>query len=391
MEGEAASVSLPSLSAAMPADTAMSFQTEHEEPHIDDDSRSLAERRPRRRNRLLPKRYRDILPQPAPSLPPATDPPVPPASDSDSNHDLSSSNAAQSDDSRSLHSRVRKVFRTRRNIFGLVRQYFCERLPAADPEEFVTLADLSSAPVGSLATTAKFYPFPNENSFRLGQWYWNGGVHKSQQGFKDLVNIVSDPNFDPNDVRHTKWDKINTILGDNVDDNVAGEWIDEDAGWKKTRIQISVPFHHRMEDPGPRNFVAAELYHRSLVEVIVERIKDPHTGVHFHMEPFKLLWQPTDQHEEVRMHGEIYTSDAFHQAHNTLQESPGEPNCDLPRVVVALMFWSDSTHLTSFGNSHLWPLYLFIGNESKYRRCKPSCNLCSHIAYFQHVSCMTYS
>jgi hypothetical protein len=383
-----------SVSAAMPVDSpAMSLQTEHEELPIDDDSRSLAERRPRRRNRLLPKRYRDNLPQPAPSLPPAnhlTDPTNSPVLASYPNHDLTSNI-----DPRSLRSRVRKVFRTRRNIFGLVRQYFCEQLPAADPEEFLTLADLSSTPVGLSTdiashavcqTTAPFYPFPNESSFRLGQWYWNGGVQKSQQNFKDLIDIVGDPNFDPSDVRNTKWKKINTTLGDNVDDDAAGEWMDEDAGWKKSRIQISVPFHRRMKDPGPRNYVCADLYHRSLVEVITERIKDPHAAVHFHLEPYKLLWKPTNQHEEVRLHGEIYTSEAFLQAHDALQESPGEPDCDLPRVIVALMFWSDATHLTSFGNSQLWPLYLFIGNESKYRRCKPSCNSCSHVAYFQHVS-----
>jgi hypothetical protein len=268
-------------------------------------------------------------------------------------------------------------------------------LPAVDPEEFVTLADLSLAPTDSLVdkschplrnSSASFYPFPNESSFRLGHWYWNGGVQKSQQSFKDLIDDVGNPAFDPNDVRHTKWDKINTILGNNVDGDAEGEWMDEDAGWKKTPIQISVPFHRRMKAPGPRNYVGADLYHRSLVEVISERIKDPHTAAHFHMEPYELLWKPTDQHKEVKLHGKIYTSEAFLQAHRTLQESPGEPNCDLPRVIVALMFWSDSTHLTSFGNSHLWPLYLFIGNESKYRRCKPSCNLCSHVAYFQYVS-----
>jgi hypothetical protein len=51
------------------------------------------------------------------------------------------------------------------------------------------------------------------------------------------------------------------------------------------------------------------------------------------------------------------------------------------------MFWSDATHLTAFGNAKLWPCYMFFGNESKYRRCKPSCNLCSHVAYFQTVCC----
>jgi hypothetical protein len=86
------------------------------------------------------------------------------------------------------------------------------------------------------------------------------------------------------------------------------------------------------------------------------------------------------------VHGELYMSPAYLEAQREIQEYPGEPGCDLPRVVVALMFWSDATHLTSFGNAKLWPLYLFFGNESKYRRCKPSCHLCEHVAYFQTVS-----
>jgi hypothetical protein len=49
------------------------------------------------------------------------------------------------------------------------------------------------------------------------------------------------------------------------------------------------------------------------------------------------------------------------------------------------MFWSDATHLTNFRNAKLWPLYMFFGNESKYRRCKLSCNACEHVAYFETV------
>jgi hypothetical protein len=29
---------------------------------------------------------------------------------------------------------------------------------------------------------------------------------------------------------------------------------------------------------------------------------------------------------------------------------------------------------------------MYFGNDSKYRRAKPSCWLCNHIAYFQTVS-----
>jgi hypothetical protein len=86
------------------------------------------------------------------------------------------------------------------------------------------------------------------------------------------------------------------------------------------------------------------------------------------------------------VHGELYTSSAFFDAHRELQESPGEPGCNLPKVIIAMMFSSDATQLTSFGNAKLWPNYLYFGNESKYRRCKPTNHLCNHVAYFQAVS-----
>ncbi|KAJ3963332.1 hypothetical protein EV361DRAFT_222660 [Lentinula raphanica] len=45
------------------------------------------------------------------------------------------------------------------------------------------------------------------------------------------------------------------------------------------------------------------------------------------------------------------------------------------------MFWSDSTHLTSFGNASLWPIYMMFGNLSKYIRSRPNSGACQHIAY----------
>ena len=46
----------------------------------------------------------------------------------------------------------------------------------------------------------------------------------------------------------------------------------------------------------------------------------------------------------------------------------------------------DTMQLTSFGDAKLWPLYVFFGNQTKYRRGQPSAKLCSHVAYFQTVS-----
>jgi hypothetical protein len=85
----------------------------------------------------------------------------------------------------------------------------------------------------------------------------------------------------------------------------------------------------------------------------------------------------------------LYTSAAFHKAHSDLQELPGDPGCDLPRVVAGLMFWSDAMQLTLFGTAKLWPTYMYFGNKSKYCHCKPSLNLSNHVAYFEMVHLFT--
>ncbi|KZP01994.1 hypothetical protein FIBSPDRAFT_771384, partial [Athelia psychrophila] len=106
----------------------------------------------------------------------------------------------------------------------------------------------------------------------------------------------------------------------------------------------------------------------------------------FHYEPYELFWQPDPaaHHDPgVRVQGELYTSPTVLAAQQKLQEATPEPGCTLPRCIVAIQLASDSTHLTSYGNAKVWPCYLYFGNESKYRRCKPTANLCNHVAYFQ--------
>ena len=135
-----------------------------------------------------------------------------------------------------------------------------------------------------------------------------------------------------------------------------------------------------------KGIFVGDLYHRSLTSVIRERLTNPQNAQFFHYEPFKLIWQLHPTGPEMLIHGEIYNSPEFLTAHNNLQSSPNEPGCTRPKVIVALMFLSDLTHLTQFGTAKLWPLYLMFGNDSKYRWCKPTCNLCSHVAYFLTVS-----
>jgi hypothetical protein len=101
-----------------------------------------------------------------------------------------------------MSQRVRRIFKTQRNTFGLQRQYLADTLPSHDPEDVISLRDLSNVPVAnSPSAETVFHPYPNLSSFRLGEWYWNGGAQKSQTSFKDLVDIVGDPDFRADDVR----------------------------------------------------------------------------------------------------------------------------------------------------------------------------------------------
>lgn len=378
-----------------------------DEDHL---SMPLAERRTRR-TRILPKRFRDDIPQPLAQLPPpsADLSNLPGETLSTCDRlvpvDATTPTSVRPGDQPTLRSRITRCFRTSRNAFGLLRQYFSSSPPSHDPEELVDFSDLCDGHEESLATahfqpcsidvadaspstsipTMSFGPYPNESSFLLGDWYWNGGRQKSLEDFRSLLDIIGRPEFCPEDVHGTKWHAIDAKLGLNDFDDESDEWLD-DAGWRKSSITISVPFHKRAKHPGAKDFFVGYLYHRPLISVIKEKLSNPDETRFFHYEPFELLWQRHPAAQEVRVHGELYTSPAFLEVHRDLQASPNEPDCDLQKVVVALMFLSDATHLTQFGTAKLWPGYLMFGNDSKYRRCKPTCNICHHIAYFQAVS-----
>ena len=331
-------------------------------------------------------RYRDVLPEPPAALPPATilitldcAPTMSPATAPVSPSSRQSSNT---------HSPVRRLLKSARNTFGLFRQYHAPRFPDHDPNKNITRDDLMDASTDTTLSNLQnaYYPYPNQSSFLLGEWYWNGGIKKSESSFQDLIKIVGHPSFRPEDVAGTQWQLVNGQLsGDRLYED---GWADEEVigDWVKTPIKIQVPFQKRSLHPGQREFDAGILHHRKLASVIREKIRRPSSHSHLHFEPYELFWQPTDASEPLKVHGELYTSQAFIEAHRDIQESPGEPGCELPRVVVGLMFASDGTQLAAFSTAKLWPIYLAMGNESKDRRSKPTCQAFEHIAYLETVS-----
>ena len=150
-------------------------------------------------------------------------------------------------------------------------------LPEHDPEENITPNDLSDIAIAAPAskTCQPFYPYPNRSSFLIGNWFWNGGVQKSQESFKDLLDIIANPEFSPADIRNTKWDRIDRVLGSDASER---DWLDEDAGWTMTPVTFSVPHQNRRGVPtdplaGPRDYTIPNFWHRNLISVIREKIE----------------------------------------------------------------------------------------------------------------------
>jgi hypothetical protein len=359
--------------------------------NYEDLDQSLAGQRGRREHRQLPKRYRDIVPEPPASLPPAPSQVMPPFGRMETV--VSQVTVASPSPEIPAHSSpFRKILKSTRNIFGLFRQYYATHFPNHDPDEnqMPDILPNVSPNISSTRGADSYYPYPNQSSFMLGEWYWNDGVKKSQSSFQKLIKIVGHPDFRPEDIAGNNWQIIDGQLsGEHARDGANDEdgWEDtpDDGDWMKTPIKFNVPFHKRMLHPGQKEFQAGILHHRKLVSVLREKIMRLSTHPHLHFEPYELFWQPNEASEPVRVHGELYTSEDFIKAHRDLQDSPGEPGCDLPRVVLGVMFASDSTQLTNFSNAKLWPVYLAIGNESKNRRSKPSCQAFEHIAYLERV------
>ena len=104
-----------------------------------------------------------------------------------------------------------------------------------------------------------------------------------------------------------------------------------------------------------------------------------------HWDGHKEVWQPPyrDAPPE-QVWGELYTSNAFLSAEHDLINT--DKDSSNPSVVAALMVWSDSTHLTQFGQAKAWPIYAYLRNQSKYTQCKPSTRSAQVVGYIPPVS-----
>ncbi|KAE9410585.1 hypothetical protein BT96DRAFT_984098 [Gymnopus androsaceus JB14] len=157
--------------------------------------------------------------------------------------------------------------------------------------------------------------------------------------------VIQQPNFDPKDLR----------------------------GLNTTRVSVKEKKAVELEVSG--------VVHQDLLSVLKEAYMDE-SASEFNLRGFKQMWQCKKGSEPIRVHGEVYTSNAFLDMEREVLASPPEPGCDLEQVVAPIMAYSDSTHLASFGTASLWPGYLWFGSQSKYSCAKPSKLAAHHLVYF---------
>ena len=72
----------------------------------------------------------------------------------------------------------------------------------------------------------------------------------------------------------------------------------------------------------------------------------------------------------------------FERIFNDVQN--GETSA-LEQFIIGLLIWPDGTVPAQFGNAEMWPIYLYIGNQSKYEWAKPNSQTSHHIAYLPKV------
>ena len=317
------------------------------------------------RNRRLPARFQDLYPEPPL---PAT-----PALASTSTHVPGSVNVQR------VSLIVRNPFQTRTNGFGLWKEY--QYRPSYDPDAFVPPEDLYR-PHTSTVVPQTSMGVPEESSLSgnrtielLLDWQNTGSSEKSNDELDRLVHgVLLNPSFQLSQLESFKATRENRKA------DAAEETSPFLQSFQCADISIEVPSGSRHIPP--RMFSIPGLYYRNIVGLIKETFRSPISS-RFHLVPYKLFRQHPNGETNDRVYSELYDSDTFLDEHDKVQRAPTDDHsCKREKIVAALMFWSDATHLATFGTAKMWPIYMQFGNLSKYTRAKPTSGAIKHLAYF---------
>ena len=278
---------------------------------------------------------------------------------------------------------VRDTFKTITNSFGIWREYW--HRPSYDPDAFNSIADLARPHPSSISVESPdLLPdrgYRNKSVSLLMNWQNDGDTTKSDGSINKLVNeVLLHPDFQMSDLKGFRVRRENEIA-DKADTKSTLL-----TSFSEASIDIKVP-------SGDKNVPSAKfsvtgLYYRPLLSILRSAFADP-LAAKFHLSPYKMFHKLPTSGIEQRVYSEMYDSDVFIEEHDRVQRAtlpPDDPDCKREKVIAAIMFWSDSTHLTNFGTAKLWPIYMMLGNLSKYVRALPSSGACMHVAYIPRLA-----
>nr|VWO96361.1 M protein type 1 [Ganoderma boninense] len=242
----------------------------------------------------------------------------------------------------------------------------------------------------ALDTTAHsvYYPFRNSTTFRLMHWFYSGSSMKSLAELDRLVDeVILADDFDREHLRNFSATTEAHRLDNVVDkaDSAQPEHLKAADGWHSASVKIKVPCDgvEQGSEAKAREISVPGLHYRRLLDIIKVAFQDAASAT-WTLVPYRLFWKPpgslTNDLPE-RVYSEIYNSEAMNAEYKTLVDRPRAAGDNLEVAIAAIMFWSDSTHLASFGNASLWPIYMFFGNQSKYTRAHPTAFAAHHVAY----------
>ncbi|KAG2743054.1 hypothetical protein P692DRAFT_20878962 [Suillus brevipes Sb2] len=326
------------------------------------------------RRRRLPKRFRDDLPPTPIVVAPSALDDVSVAVDHDP-------------EPNEIDSDQPIIITTARNHYGIYREY-SGSIPSFNPNNLTSVAHISDAPTFDKShdstearpwwsgfgkstqsnPTQFFTPFLNATTFWLMRWFYGGSSMKSLAELDCLIEeVILADDFDKAHLTNFRAVKeVNRLDSYHGDPQDIRSSFSAGDGWMETSVKICLPadgVKHNSESSAPEFEVPG-----------------------FHLTPFKMFYRPSGDEPAERVYGEIYNSPVMLEEHERIRLQPREGGCTLETVVAAVMLWSDSTHLASSGTASLWPIYLYLGNQSKYLRGKPTAFVAHHLAYIPKLS-----
>jgi len=267
-------------------------------------------------------------------------------------------------------------FQTAANNFSLWKDYlYC---PSYDPDAIISIEDLyhphMSAVLPWRVQTEETSPYTNKSVELLLNWQNSGSSVKSNDKLNHLIKeVLSHPEFKLHEllmfnVMHRNWKA-----------DAAKEQCQFLCGFRHANIVIEVPSGSK--HIAPCLFSIPGLCYCKITTLIQESFESPISSK-FHLSPFKLYWKHADREIDEHIYSEVYNSNIFLDVHTKVQHTETDnPNCKHEKVVAILIFWSDATHLATFGTAKMWPIYMLFGNLSKYIRCWPNSGATKHLAY----------